>query len=109
VDLTNRASLQRGAGLYMNYCSGCHSLNYHRYSRMGEDLGLTEDEVMKNLNFTGAKFGEQINVSLTAADATKWFGKMPPELSLMSRVRVETMPAVTVPPRLTGLRIAISH
>ena len=87
TDLGDRASLQRGAALYMNYCSGCHSLKYLRYSRMGEDLGLTEDEVMKNLNFTGAKFGEQINVSLKADDATKWFGKMPPDLSVISRVR----------------------
>lgn len=87
VDLGDRASLQRGAQLYMNYCSGCHSLKYLRYSRIGEDLGLTEDEVMKNLNFTGAKFGEQIQVSLAADDANQWFGKMPPDLSVISRVR----------------------
>ena len=30
VDLTDKSSLQRGAALYMNYCSGCHSLNYQR-------------------------------------------------------------------------------
>ena len=86
-DLSDRASLQRGAQLYMNYCSGCHSLKYLRYSRMAEDLGLTEDEVMKNLNFTGAKFGEQVQVSMPAAGGEKWFGKMPPDLSLISRVR----------------------
>ena len=49
----------------MNYCSGCHSLKYLRYSRMAEDLGLTEDEVQDNLNFTGAKFGETIARALT--------------------------------------------
>ena len=87
TDLGDRASLQRGAQLYMNYCSACHSLKYLRYSRMGEDLGLTEDEVMKNLNFTGAKFGEHIHVSMTAAHADKWFGKMAPDLSVISRVR----------------------
>ena len=87
TDLGDRASLQRGAALYMNYCSGCHSLKYLRYSRMAEDLGLSEDEVMQNLNFTGAKFGEQIQVSLNEADANKWFGKMPPDLSLIARVR----------------------
>lgn len=86
-DLSDRASLQRGAQLYMNYCAGCHSLKYMRYSRMAEDLGLTEDEVMKNLNFTGAKFGEQVQVSMPAAGGEKWFGKMPPDLSLISRVR----------------------
>lgn len=87
TDLNDRASLQRGAQLYMNYCSGCHSLKYMRYSRMAEDLGLTEDEVMKNLNFTGAKFGEQIQVSMTEAQGNQWFGKQPPDLSLISRVR----------------------
>ncbi|TWI09542.1 cytochrome c1 [Aerolutibacter ruishenii] len=87
TDLNDRASLQRGAQLYMNYCSGCHSLKYLRYSRMAEDLGLTEDEVMKNLNFTGAKFGEQIQVSMTEAQGNQWFGKLPPDLSLVSRVR----------------------
>lgn len=87
TDLGDRASLQRGAQLYMNYCSGCHSLKYLRYSRMAEDLGLTEDEVMNNLNFTGAKFGEQILVSMPADGAAKWFGKMPPDLTLISRVR----------------------
>ncbi len=86
-DLSDKASLQRGAQLYMNNCSGCHSLKYMRYSRMAEDLGLTEEEVMANLNFTGAKFGEQIHVAMPADHATKWFGKMPPDLSLISRVR----------------------
>ena len=86
-DLGDRASLQRGAQLYMNYCAGCHSLKYMRYSRMAEDLGLTEDEVMKNLNFTGAKFGEQVQVSMPAAGGEKWFGKMPPDLSVIARVR----------------------
>ncbi|GAB3343333.1 cytochrome c1 [Marilutibacter aestuarii] len=87
TDLGDRASLQRGAHLYMNYCSGCHSLKYLRYSRMAEDLGLTEEEVMENLNFTGAKFGEQIQVAMTAEHANAWFGKMPPDLSLIARSR----------------------
>ena len=86
-DLSDRASLQRGAKLYMNYCSSCHSLKFLRYSRMAEDLGLTEEEVMGNLNFTGAKFGEHIQVTMRDADGTEWFGKMPPDLSVISRVR----------------------
>ncbi|MGH8031671.1 MAG: cytochrome c1 [Luteimonas sp.] len=86
-DLSDRGSLQRGAKLYMNYCSGCHSLKYLRYSRMAEDLGLSEDEVMNNLNLTGAKFGEQIQVSMTEEHAKLYFGKMPPDLSVESRVR----------------------
>jgi ubiquinol-cytochrome c reductase cytochrome c1 subunit len=76
TDLGDRASLQRGAQLYMNYCSGCHSLKYLRYSRLSEDLGLSEEQVMQNLNLSGGKIGEQILVSLNEADANKWFGKM---------------------------------
>ena len=86
-DLSDRASLQRGAKLYMNYCSGCHSLKFLRYQRMAEDLGLTEEEVMGNLNFTGAKYGEHIQVTMRNADGKEWFGNMPPDLSLTSRVR----------------------
>ncbi len=86
-DLGDRASLQRGAQLYMNYCSGCHSLKYLRYSRMADDLGLSEQEVMENLNFTGADFGEHIIASMPAEPAAKWFGKAPPDLTLISRVR----------------------
>ena len=87
TDIGDTASLQRGAQLYMNYCSGCHSLKFMRYSRMAEDLALSEDEVMQNLNFTGAKFGEQVQVAMPVDGATKWFGKMPPDLSVIARVR----------------------
>lgn len=87
VDLEDRASLQRGAQLYMNYCVACHSLKYMRYSRIAEDLGLTEDQVMNNLNFTGAKFGEHVISSMPAAFGEKSFGKAPPDLTLISRVR----------------------
>jgi len=87
VDIEDRASLQRGAQLYMNYCAGCHSLKYLRYSRIAEDLGLSEDQVMKNLNLTGAKFGEHVVSSMPTDFAAKTFGKAPPDLSLISRVR----------------------
>ena len=87
TDLSDRASLQRGAQVFMNYCSGCHSLKYLRYSRMAEDLGLSEEEVMANLNFTGGKFGDHILSSMPAEQAAKWFGQVPPDLSLVSRVR----------------------
>ncbi len=87
VDLEDRASLQRGAQLYMNNCVGCHSLKYMRYSRIADDLGLSEDQVMNNLNFTGAKFGEHVISSMPPAFAEKSFGKAPPDLSLIARVR----------------------
>jgi ubiquinol-cytochrome c reductase cytochrome c1 subunit len=87
TDIGDTASLQRGAKLFVNYCSGCHSLKYLRYSRMAEDLGLTEDQVQANLNFTGAMPGQQIHVAMTTADGEQFFGKMPPDLSVIARVR----------------------
>jgi ubiquinol-cytochrome c reductase cytochrome c1 subunit len=82
ASVRDQASLQRGAKLYFNYCVGCHSLKYLRYSRMANDLGLTKEEVMQNLNFTAAKFDDPVISSMPSALATQWFGKAPPDLSL---------------------------
>jgi len=87
ANLNDAASLQRGARLFMNYCVSCHSIEFMRYSRIAEDLGLSEEQVMQNLNFTGAKFGETVKVAMDSADATQWFGKAPPDLSLTARAR----------------------
>ncbi|WP_329742505.1 cytochrome c1 [Dyella sp. A6] len=81
-NLRDQASLQRGAHLFFNYCVGCHSLKYLRYSRMANDLGLTEQEVMKDLDFTGARFDDPIITRMPPDVATKAFGKVPPDLSL---------------------------
>lgn len=87
TNMRDIAGLQHGAKLFMNYCSSCHSLQYLRYSRMASDLHLTEEEVMENLNFTGAKFQEPIISAMPAADAQTWFGKAPPDLSLEVRAK----------------------
>lgn len=85
INLKDQASLQRGAALYMNFCSGCHGLQYQRYSRMAADIGLSEDDVMANLNFTGVNFGELIKTAMAPGDGEAWFGKTPPDLSLVAR------------------------
>lgn len=87
TDVHDQASLQRGARLFFNYCVGCHSLKYARYSRIGEDLGLSEAQVMENFNFTGAKYGETVVSHMPVESATKWFGKAPPDLSLEVRAK----------------------
>ena len=88
VDLNDQASLQRGAKYYMSYCSGCHSLKYQRYARIGEDLGLTEDEVKQNLMFKeGVQIGENVVTGMSADIGKQMFGKAPPDLSVISRVR----------------------
>jgi ubiquinol-cytochrome c reductase cytochrome c1 subunit len=87
ANIHDRASLQRGASLFMNYCSGCHSIEMQRYSRTATDLGLTEAQMMGSLNFSDAKFGESIATAMDPADATTWFGKAPPDLSLVARAK----------------------
>lgn len=82
TNIRDTASLQRGAHIFFNYCVGCHSLKYIRYERISDDLGLTQDDVMKNLNFTGGKFGDPVITHMPADDAEKFFGKVPPDLSL---------------------------
>jgi ubiquinol-cytochrome c reductase cytochrome c1 subunit len=86
TDINNIESLQRGARNFMNYCSGCHSLKYVRYNRMAADLKIPESELTKNLMFTSDKPFDGVN-SAMPADATDWFGKQPPDLSLMARER----------------------
>src|ERR1044071_5741854 len=54
-DVANKASLQRGARNFVNYCMGCHSAKYVRYNRLGKDLGLSDQQVIDNLMFTGER------------------------------------------------------
>ncbi len=87
IDLSDQASLQRGAKYFVNYCLSCHSAKFERYNRMAQDLGLTEDEVMKNLMFTTDKIGDTMTVAMNPNDAEKWFGVAPPDLSVLIRAR----------------------
>src|SRR6266852_12400 len=86
ADIRNTESLQRGARNFMNYCSGCHSLKYVRYNRIAKDLEIPESELQANLMFTSQKLFDTVNSSMPA-DAEVWFGKQPPDLSLMARAR----------------------
>ncbi|MBN9227639.1 MULTISPECIES: cytochrome c1 [Legionella] len=91
-NVQDKASLQRGARLFMNYCSGCHSLKYLRYNHMAKGLGLTrfdgqinEDLLKNNLIFTQATINDPIRIALPPEDAKQWFGVVPPDLSLVAR------------------------
>jgi ubiquinol-cytochrome c reductase cytochrome c1 subunit len=87
IDLHNKASLQKGAKLFVNYCMGCHSLEHQRYNRMARDIGLTDDQVKDNLIFTGAKVGDTMKNAMPKAEAKQWFGVVPPDLTLIARSR----------------------
>lgn len=86
-DVRNTASLQRGARNFANYCLGCHSLKYMRYSRMAEDLHIPAAELKASLIPAGDKPADYVLTRMPAADGAAWFGKTPPDLSLIARSR----------------------
>jgi ubiquinol-cytochrome c reductase cytochrome c1 subunit len=87
TDVSDIASLQRGAKYFVNYCLGCHSAEYVRYNRLGEDLDLFEDQIIENIMFTGERPFDTMTNAITADDAARWFGVAPPDLSLIARSR----------------------
>ncbi|OZI40330.1 cytochrome c1 [Bordetella genomosp. 1] len=80
------ASLQNGAKLFVNYCLNCHSAQSMRYNKL-QEIGLTDKQILDNLLFTGEKVGDLMKVAMTPADAKKWFGTMPPDLSVIARAK----------------------
>ena len=86
-DINNKASLQRGAKYYVNYCMGCHSLKYLRYSNVAKDLDIDPEIFEQNLIFSSAKLGDNMIIPMNKDDAISWFGALPPDLSLTARSR----------------------
>lgn len=80
------AALQNGAKLFANYCLNCHSAGYMRYNRL-TDIGLTEQQIKDNLMFPTDRVGNTMKVAMDPAQAKDWFGKNPPDLTLMARSR----------------------
>jgi ubiquinol-cytochrome c reductase cytochrome c1 subunit len=87
IDITDQASLQRGAQTFINYCLSCHSASFMRYNRMAKDIGLTDDQVKDSLMFASDKIGDTMTIAMRPDDAKKWFGVTPPDLSVISRSR----------------------
>lgn len=87
TDVANLASLQRGARNFVNYCQGCHSAKYMRYSQIASDLALTEEDVKSYLMFTGSNIYDTMNSVMPPEKARQWFGNAPPDLSLIVRSR----------------------
>ena len=86
--MSDMAALQHGAKLFVNYCLNCHSANYMRYNRM-HDIGLTDDEIKKNLLFASEKVGDTMKVALDPKQAKEWLAAAPPDLTLIARSRAD--------------------
>lgn len=87
IDVRDKASVQNGMKLYMNYCMGCHSLKYQRYERTFDDNGIPHDLGMEYLVPKGFKVGDLMTNSMNTEDAAQWFGAAPPDLTLVTRLR----------------------
>lgn len=84
--INDLAALQNGAKLFVNYCLNCHSANSMRYNKLTE-IGLTDEQIRTSLLFTGDKVGDLMHIAMTPADAKKWFGTTPPDLSVIARAK----------------------
>ena len=86
-------SLQRGAKIFVNYCQGCHTADYQRYSRLAEDIGISDKDMSESMIFTTDANGEPTKVGslMTSNMSTEYaktaFGVVPPNLALVSRSR----------------------
>jgi len=86
-DLTDKESLKNGFKTYINYCLGCHQLQYQRYNRTFKDLGIEEADGVENYMYTGEKSGDHITNTMPKKEAASWFGTAPPDLTLAARLR----------------------
>ena len=87
INLSDTASLQRGAHIFVNYCLSCHSARYMRYNRMGRDLGISDELLRKHMLFAADKVGDLMIAVMPDKDAKDWFGAVPPDLTLVARSR----------------------
>lgn len=86
ASVANLPSVQRGARDFVGYCLGCHSLRYERWSRLGKDLKIPAAVLKRELIPPGQTPRDYILSPMTG-DAVQWFGKQPPDLSLIARYR----------------------
>jgi ubiquinol-cytochrome c reductase cytochrome c1 subunit len=94
VNCNDYASLQRGAKIYMTTCATCHSIKYVRYKELAKQIEIVDgsgdilvDVVQNGLMYSGGKITDNIVSALSEKDGQKWFGKSPPDLSLVARSR----------------------
>ena len=80
------AALQNGARIFVNYCMGCHSAKLMRWNRL-DAIGLDDRQIREFLIFGDQKVGDTMTIAMRPADAKLWFGKTPPDLSVIARAR----------------------
>lgn len=87
INLSNNASLQRGAKHFVTYCLGCHSIKHIRYLRIALDTEMDQKKMLQDIAPEGANIYDQLHSAMNKHDSEKWFGTQPPDLSLIARSR----------------------
>jgi ubiquinol-cytochrome c reductase cytochrome c1 subunit len=83
---TDLVALQSGARTFVNYCLNCHSANLMRWNRL-HDIGLDDQQIKAKLIFGDQRVTDTMTVAMNPHDAKTWFGKAPPDLSVIVRAR----------------------
>jgi len=65
---------------------GCHSASLMRWNRLNA-IGLDDRQIRDFLIFGEQKVGDPMTIAMRPADAKAWFGKMPPDMSVIARAR----------------------
>ena len=82
-DVHDLYSLQRGLGIYMNYCASCHSLKLLRWNRLQKDLVIPENIVTEELIRTpDTKIADHMTFGMPEISPIG-----APDLTLRTRVR----------------------
>jgi ubiquinol-cytochrome c reductase cytochrome c1 subunit len=80
------SALQSGARTFVNYCMGCHSAKLMRWNRLNA-IGLDDGQIRDFLIFGEQKVGDPMTIAMRPEDARQWFGKVPPDMSVITRAR----------------------
>jgi len=87
-------ALQSGARVFVNYCLNCHGASLMRWNRL-HDIGLDDKQIKTHLIFGNQRVVDTMTVTLDPHDAEAWFGKAPPDLSVIVRARTTVEQAGT--------------
>lgn len=82
----DKAEILRGYDVFTNVCMACHSLKYISPREMMQ-AGFTEAEVKTMADTLGKKLDDRLLTGMDEASAQESFGKVPPDLSLITRAR----------------------
>jgi ubiquinol-cytochrome c reductase cytochrome c1 subunit len=79
-------ALQSGARTFVNYCLNCHSASLMRWNRL-QDIGLDDRQIKADLIFGSQRVTDTMTIAMSPRDGKAWFGKTPPDLSVIVRAR----------------------